>query len=408
MNHIKVGVPVSLSGEFEAQGRQSLAGVLAWADSVNTEGGVRVADRQETLPVSVVYYDDESKSTSARFATERLIVQDRVDLLLGPYSTVLTRAAAAVAERHCMVLWNHGGASENIYRRGFRWIVGILTPATEYLIGLLPMVREVDPAASRLTIVRASAGEFPRAVSTGLMRAAETQGFQVQVIDYPPAINDFSRVLDSVEESVPQVLAGVGRIHQDLLLARELVQRRHRLGSLRAMAVVAAGIQRFRDELGSAAQGFLGPSQWEPGSPPARGESINKPGMAGFAASGDPLGRVQGRLVDPYQGWYGPRTDQVLKSLRLKGHFGVDYPLAQSYAGGLVAQRCVEAAGTLDNEALRSVAGSLDFNTFYGRFKIDPPTGKQVGRSVVIAQWQEGRKVVVWPPEKREGPVTWG
>ena len=71
--------------------------------------------------------------------------------------------------------------------------------------------------------------------------------------------------------------------------------------------------------------------------------------------------------------------------------------MAQAYAGCLVAQRCVEAAGCLDNSKMRQAAERLDFTTFYGRFKIDPSTGRQVGHSMVVVRWRGDKKVVVWP-----------
>jgi branched-chain amino acid transport system substrate-binding protein len=71
--------------------------------------------------------------------------------------------------------------------------------------------------------------------------------------------------------------------------------------------------------------------------------------------------------------------------------------MAQAYAGGLVVQHCIETAGTLNQQVLREVASRLDFTTFYGRFRIDPSTGRQVGHRMPVVQWQEGRKVVVWP-----------
>ena len=81
--------------------------------------------------------------------------------------------------------------------------------------------------------------------------------------------------------------------------------------------------------------------------------------------------------------------------------------MVQAYAAGLVAQRSVEEAGILEPQALRSTANVLDFSTFYGRFKIEPATGRQIGRSVVLVQWQQGRKVIVWPPEQRQGKLVY-
>lgn len=371
--HLKVGIPVSLSGQFRVQGRQALAGLQAWAGDVNRSGGVWVGELQERLPVSVLDYDDASRSEGVRRATQRLIVEDRVDLLFGPYSSVLTQVAAQVANDHSRLLWNQGGASDEIYRRGYRWVVGILTPASEYLAGLPPLVKEAAPDAERVGIIRCSSGAFPRMVSGGMERAALDLGFQVVLErEYPPGICDFGALLDAVDQARPDLLLGVGRIHNDLLLVQQITQRRLDVG---AVAVVAAPIAQFQEALGPEVEGFLGPSQWEP--------------SAGYPSD------------------YGPSARQVLASLRSSAGSPVDYPMVQAYAAGLVAQCCIDAAGSLDQHKLREAAANLDFSTFYGRFKIDPDTGRPIGRTVVIAQWQQGKKVIVWPTEQRQAPLIY-
>jgi branched-chain amino acid transport system substrate-binding protein len=358
---LKVGIPVSLSGQFQMQGRQALAGLQAWAEDVNESGGVNVGHSDAGRPVSVIYYDDASKTAQARQATERLITSDRVDLLFGPYSGVLAVAAAQVAEGHGRLLWNQGGAADTIYQKGFRWVVGILTPASLYLEEWLPAVRVADSNADSLAILRASTGAFPKAVTSGVENQASQLGFKIKLVrEFDASIDDFSALLDEVEQAGPDLLLGVGRIQNDLLLASQSAQRE--LG-LKGVAVVATPIQRFRDQLGEAADGFVGPSQWEE--------------------------------TGSYPTDYGPTGVAVMASLRGKGHQAVDYPMVQAYAAGLVAQRCVEETGTLEDAALRQVAGRLDFSTFYGRFKIDPDTGCQIGRSTVLVQWQQGRKVVI-------------
>ncbi|MCH7606209.1 MAG: amino acid ABC transporter substrate-binding protein [Chloroflexi bacterium] len=370
---LKVGIPVSLTGQFQVQGGQALAGLQAWADDVNHAGGISIGLVGNPRPVLVAHYDDASKAGPVRRATERLITEDRVDLLFGPYSGALTQAAAEVAENHGKLLWNQGGASDSIYEQGFRWVVGVLTPASEYLTGLLPMLREADPSLASLAILRASPGAFSRAVSSGVERQAEQLGIKLSLLnEFAPSVTDFGDILDEVERVNPDVLLVIGRIHNDLRFARQLVERGI---ALKAVALVAAPIQQFYDALGDEAQGFIGPSQWE--------------------ASGS------------YLNGYGPTGDQVLESLgRMSGH-QVDYPMVQAYAAGLVAQRCLEVAGTLDDWALRDTAMSQDFSTFYGGFKIDPANGRQIGRSVVIVQWQNGRKVIVWPPEQRKGELVY-
>ena len=77
--------------------------------------------------------------------------------------------------------------------------------------------------------------------------------------------------------------------------------------------------------------------------------------------------------------------------------------MAQAYAGCLVAQRCIEEAGTLDQSTVRQAAGRMDFTTFYGRFLIAPATGRQLGYRMPVVRWERGEKAVVWPPEAVAG-----
>lgn len=366
---VKVGMAASLTGQFGGQGSQALEGVAAWVRDTNAGGGIYVRDLGGKAPLQLVHYDDQSTPQVARTMTQKLMLDDGVDLLLGPYSSVLTMACAPVAERLHRVLWNHGGASDQIWSRGFYWVIGVLSPASGYLLGVIDLVKEKDPAARRVAILHSSTGTFSPAVALGAESHAVQEGFQtVFTGQYRSPAVDFSSLLDEMEARHPDVILGVGRIQDDMLLARQVVQRGTRA---KAIALVAAGIEQFREALGSGADGFLGPSQWEPG-------------MAG----------------EPD---YGPSAQEVARGWPQ----GSDYALAQAYAAGLVAQRCVEEAGTLDNHALREAAHHLDFTTFFGRFKVEPATGRQIGRSVLITQWQGDEKVVLWPWELQQGDMLY-
>lgn len=359
-----MGMPLSLSGQFQAQGRQALAGLQAWA---------RDANHQAPGSFTVIHYDDASERSAVEEATRRLIVDDHVDILIGPYSSVLTSAAARVAEAHGKLLWNQGGASDDVYRRGNRWIVGVLTPASRYLAGLLPLVREADPSASTVALVRASTGEFPSAVCSGVANAAEASGFDMIFnAEFAATSDDFTPVLEEIRSYRPDVLVLVGRVRNDLRLARQLAESDIGVG---VVVAAAAGIQSFQDDLGSLADRFVGPSQWEPDAQ---------------------------MMPD-----FGPTSEQVVASLAQDGHQHVDYPMAQAYAAGLVVQRCLAEAGSADDSDLRKAASSLRFSTFYGDFEIHGATGTQVGRGTLLLQWQEGQKVVVWPTQRSQGALVY-
>ena len=367
----RVGVPVSLSGQFSLQGSQTLAGIRAWCDDVNDSGGLAVGGGRH--PVELVWRDDGSRRDRVRAITESLIVDDRVDLLIGPYSAVLANAAAEVARSHGKLMWNQGGASPLVYQRGNPWVVGILTSADEYLAGLLPAVREVWPSASIVGVVRASAGAFPRDVASGVERSANELGFQLVLSElFDPDGGDLAGTVKAILRAAPDVLAVVGRYQNDLAIAELLANAAPNVG---AVAVVAAGVDGFRERLGDLAEGFVGPSQWE---------------------------AVARHRVD-----FGPSVDEVRASLIRAGHSVVDYPMAQAYAVGVVIQRCIQECGSVDDAALREAAALLDFTTFYGRFRIHPETGRQTGKLGLMVQWQQGKKVIVWPPECRERELAY-
>ena len=367
-DRVKVGITSSLTGRFQGQGRQALAGATAWVKDTNDKGGIHLRALGKSLLVELVHYDDESVAQTARTMTERLVVEDQVDLLLGPYSSVLTLEAAKVAEKYQVVLWNHGGASDQVHSSGLEWIVSILTPASQYLSGVLDVMKELEPGARRVAILYSDRGTFPTAVVNGAEAHARKQGFRIVFkSSYHPPLNSYLSMLDDLADKRPHLVLGVGTIEDDLLLAQQMVQLQVKP---KMVALVAAGIKQFVEVLGESASGFVGPSQWEPAA--------------------------------AYVPDYGPSMQQLAQGpegLRLTES---DYAMAQAYAGGLVAQKCVEGGGSLDNRVMREVAHKQDFTTFYGRFKVDPVSGCQIGRTVVIVQWQDGKKIVVWPKELRQ------
>ena len=369
---IKLGIPVSLTGQFSLQGAQTLAGIRAWAGDVNRADGMNVGGRK--APVQVVWRDDGSRRDNVRVITEGLIAKDKVDLLIGPYSAVLTNAAAEVAQARGKLLWNQGGASPLVYQRGNPWVVGILTPADEYLAGLLPAVREVCPDAATVAIARASTGAFPRDVAAGVERAADALGFRVAPpLQFDAEADDFREIVSEVRRAAPDVLVVAGRFQNDLRIAESVVPAFAGMTGgppPGAVAVVAAGVDAFRERLGAMAENFIGPSQWEPD--------------AGYS-------------VD-----YGPTESDVRASLQRIGHPVIDYPMAQAYAVGVVIQRCVEECGSLD-DATRcgkppqhwisqpSTAGSA----------LTPTPDGPLASLPCWCSGRQGGKCVVWPPEHR-------
>ena len=375
-SNVKAGISASLTGQFATQGQQALAGLTAWVEHVNGRGGISVGS--ETRTVELVSYDDGSAADGARANTERLITGDGVDLLFGPYSAGLTTAAAEVSDAHGKVMWNHGGAGDAHFARGFRRVVSVLTPADQYLTGAPALVRQANPEANKLAILRIDTGSFARLVARGAETAAHELGFTT-VLDlrYRPTQVNFTEIARHIAEQEPDLVITVGRIRHDLGTARALARLPNR-SNIGLAAVIATPIAGFAEVLGEAANGFVGPSQWEPA----------------FS------------IPSPDVGPDGSEALRILNDAAETSGIPVDYPMAQAMAAGLVAERCLTTSGNLDDDALLDAAVNADFTTFYGRFKIDDG-GRQIGRSVALVQRQAGHKVVVWPPELAEGSLQY-
>jgi branched-chain amino acid transport system substrate-binding protein len=367
---ITLGMAISLSGRYALQGRQCLEGLECYGRDTNAAGGIFLKEAGKQLPVELKTYDDESNEDKVRELAEKLIRQDEVDLLLGPYGSNLTLAVAEIADAQRKVLWDHSGSADAIFAGNLSWVVGILTPASLYLCAILNMIKAIDPTVRRVALFHATTG-FATDMADGALAWIEREGFSLVLHQpYTSGIQDFTPFLTNLAQDppgLPDLLLGVGRIEDDILLGRQIWQVRPRV---KAAGLVVAAISRFKAALREQADGFFAPSQWEP--------------QVRYA-------------VD-----YGPSEDKFLQHYLKSASVPIDYPAAQGYAAGLIAQRCVEESGTLDQRTLRQVAGRLRFTTFFGPYTIDPNTGRQIAHPMLVTQWQQGKKVIVWPKEVAE------
>lgn len=339
MSELRVGLAVSLTGPLAPMGTAACRGLELWAEEAR---------------VALLVRDDGSERARVRRAVEMLLDRERVDLLAGPYSSGLTRAVAPLAESRNVVCWNHGGAADDIHRRGRRCVIGVLAPASRYLV---PALRRV--LTGEVVVVHRPASGFSAAVVRGAEEEAARQGRPVRLEPYPETPRDMDNFAARVAAPLPGLLVGAGRFSDDVELARAL----RRQGLDVPTAFVAAGIDAFREALCEAADGFLGPSQWEPLAP-----------------------------IDPD---VGPTPRDFAH--RFRARFGVapDYPAAQAYAAGLLMGRCVEMAGGAEPQGLRAAAAALDVTTLLGRFRIDPVTGVQIGHDVLLVRWEDGERRVI-------------
>src|SRR6266851_1279142 len=362
---ITIGLSVSLSGKFYLQGQQTLQGARLWQSHINAQGGI-VVQNGEKRSVRLIWYDDRSQTSCVRKNVFRLLRDDRIDVLLGPYSSSLTMAVVEIAEEYKKVLWNHGGSSDEIFRHGQRYLVGIASPASDYLRALPHWLAEEFPGLGRICVLYSGRGTFGWQVARGILESLLVEaGQSVELVPINSPLENYDTILRTLFDIDPEVVVLAVTFPDELGIMRT---RQHWPSAVRVVAAVAAGIGDFSAELAQIADGVLGPSQWEPG--------VTFPNIA------------------------GPTSDWFLDSFQKQFGRPPDYIAAGAFATGVVLMECIRRAASLDDEKLRSTASDLDCNTFYGRFRIDARTGIQTGHRVLLIRWQGGYKVVLPPRSK--------
>ncbi|MBI2090255.1 MAG: ABC transporter substrate-binding protein [Deltaproteobacteria bacterium] len=235
---ITVGISISLSGKFRIQGEQVLRGVQLWVAYVNQKGGLYIRQRAQSLPVELIAYDDRSKIDRAKDNVVRLLKEDRLDFLFGPYASHLTMAVAPIAESEKKILWNHGGASDMICQQGWRYVVSVLSPASSYLRSLPSYLTMREPSLRRLLCLTASSGTFAAHVAQGLEEAAQSCGLTVVRVPFTSPMENARETVKMTLRQNPDLLVGIGSFEDDVKIVR------HSIG-MKPVVTVAAGVEAF-------------------------------------------------------------------------------------------------------------------------------------------------------------------
>jgi branched-chain amino acid transport system substrate-binding protein len=175
---IRIGATMSLSGAYATQGVPAHNGYRLCEQHLNEEGGLL------GRTVEFVIYDDESSTATAIDRYERLIIEDEVDAVMGPYGSTLTEAVAPTTERHRMVQISPLAATSSIWEQGREYLFMVLPPAELFLAGLIEMADE--RGLTRVAVLQEDA-LFPRAAGDGAARLARQRGMELHCTRRTPA-----------------------------------------------------------------------------------------------------------------------------------------------------------------------------------------------------------------------------
>src|SRR5215475_14113262 len=216
---ITFGAAISITGKTAKEGEYTRDGYQFYEDTINQQGGIKVGDK--TYKVKIVFYDDESKSERTAQLYEKLINEDKVNFLLGPYGSGPTGTAAPLAENYKIPMIEANGAAESIFSKGYKYTFGVLSPAKLYLRGIIDFVVAADPSAKTVAIL----GEnepFSKEVAAGTAEYAKSKGLEVVYQElYPTNTQDVSALLTTIKGRKPHILLGAGHLQDSLLIVKQ-------------------------------------------------------------------------------------------------------------------------------------------------------------------------------------------
>jgi len=273
-----------------------------------------------------------------------------------------------------------GAASDDTYKQGLTTVFQAYTPASRYLTGALDLLQNTDPDVSRLAFVYENS-KFSTDVVEAARAYAESLGYEVVLFEgYDPETADFGPFINKIQDSEPDAILGGGHFQDGSTFARQLDEKNV---AVKFFTLLVAPPEPDFADLGQAAVGVIGPSQWEP--------------QASFTADS---------AAEAGMEWFGPNSEEFVTAYEA-AYEGEEpsYHSAGGYAAGLILQKAILDADSVDPAAVQAALDAMDLLTFFGHIQFDTSEeahGLQTGHSMVYIQWQDEDglvKEVVWPLE---------
>lgn len=362
---IRIGASISASGSFAALGQNQLRGYQLCVKHANEKGGVL------GRKLELITEDDQSQPAVAVRIYEKLIAQEKVQAILGPYSSPITEAVADLSEKYRMPMVAPGAAATPIFKKGRKFVFMVYSSAEVYLEGLIEMAAK---RGVKTVAILYEDSLFPKSTAQGTIELCKKKGLQVVLSEsYAKGTTDFKALLRKVAAVNADVIAAATYFDDAVAIVRNMKE----LNLNPKMLGMTSGVDlpKFYEVLGKSADFVYGASQWE----------------AEFVT-------LRGRGVIPVARQY-PGVREFVESHNTEFP-GADlsYHSASGYAGCQLLVEAITTAKSLDSERIRAVLLKLDMNTVFGAFKVDAD-GLQVAHKMQTFQWRDGKKAIVWPDE---------
>jgi len=353
---IRIGASMALTGKYALQGGYGRDGYQLCQKYVNAQGGVL------GRPIELVIRDDASDDKTASRMYEQLITEDRVDAVLGPYSSPITDAIADVTEKHRKVLIAPMAGTTSLWEKGRKYLIMVISPVELTPEGFIDLATRFG---LKTIAVLNEDGLVAKAAAKGAAELARRKNLDVVFSEtYPKGTKDFSDFLNRVKAAKPDVFVIGSQIFDELIMMTR--QMRDVDLNVKMLSVLPyGGLPDYQKRLEKSAEFVYSATFREP--------SLPLPGNREFVAA--------------YE-------KEFNRAPALQA--------ANGYAGCQLFVEAARRAGSVDSDKLREVLLKLRTQTILGDFAVDE-RGFQIAHKAVTTQWQDGKQVVLWPDDVAGG-----
>jgi len=374
---ITLGSAISITGKYSQEGKNASDGYNFAVKRINEMGGVKVGGK--TYKLEVKYYDDESTPARTAQLLERLINQDGIKFVLGPYGSGPTKAAAPVTEKYKIPMVEAEGASRSLFTQGYRYMFAALSTSDQYLSPVIDLAAELAQKSGKkpadLKIGMAFENDpFSLDVRDGVVEEAKKHNMKIVVDDKMPRdLSDISATLTKIKALKPDIIVFSGHTKGATTATRQMKEMDV---NAPVVAMTHCESAKLTTQFGAASEGILCPTQWA--------ETLKyKDGVFGTA-------------MDYNKAFLAAHPEYKI----------VPYQVAQASAVIEIWADAFRRAGSLDTEKLRDALAKTEMETFYGHIKFSE-VGNNIAKPMVLRQIQGGNYVVVAPTKYASEPVVY-
>jgi branched-chain amino acid transport system substrate-binding protein len=366
---VTFGASVQLTGPVANTGRYYKDAYEFAIDKINAAGGVKVGSQQHKIALKLL--DNQSDVNLSVRQYTQLLTQEKVNFLLGPFASNFVLADSSIAEKASVPMVQGGGASDEIYARGYKYIFGTLPAASDYFGSTIEALGKLNPAPKTVALLYAD-DSFDVSVAKGTRDLLKKAKLQLALDEkYSTNASDFSVLLSRIKSSNVDAVLVAG--HETEVL--NFIRQSKSLGVNPKFYSFTVGVPSadFRHALGKDANGASGMTAWLPSS----------------------------TLKDK---WFGD-AEQFAKAYKAKFGYDPDYHAAAGVAAVEAFVNAIEAAGSLDPNKVRDALAKSNFESLYGKIAFNDKG--QISLPQIVIQIQNDQVVEVYSDNKFEHKLVY-